>query len=230
MARKLSLELFYWVFVVIFIAAWIPFRFDSPIGNVRHTYQLPSANCSNRLTSDRWGWEYFREGFMVIFILLPFSGLFMIWSKNSSGFAFHTVIAIALTVWAAICLAYDIADLSHANLAPSDPNFNVANLARSPQWCLAYGGQPETQLICANIGTCNSTIPVNPSDLGIDGLFTMRFVFIIFVLAMCVIDTAFTLIVWNNQVLSTPSPQPPPQPSAPVLGGIRSRYNILKRN
>jgi hypothetical protein len=221
MNKRLLAETNYWIFVAIFLAAWMPFRFETPISNVRHTYELPSTACSNRLTSDYWGWEYFREGLFVVFLLIPYSGLFMLWSKNTHGIIFHLVILAMLMCWGVINVAYDIDDMTRAQLGPTDEHFNEANLARSTQWCLIYGGQPGTELICANIGPCNATIPVTTADLHVNGPYRMRFCFLIFLMVMMAFDLGFTLSVWWPLVM----PPSKTKTAAPVA----TRYNILKR-
>lgn len=223
-------ESVYWVFIFLFIAVWLPFRMYLPATmHFRHTYELPAANCVNRLTSDLWSWEWLRETLIVFNLLLPVTGMFMIWSKRKAGWGMHIFVLVCLIVWALVMVGYDIRDVGAANVDPSNERWNPANLATDRQWCLVYGGQPGTDLVCANSGICTAaTSAVGPENLGLNPPFAMRVAFNVILLAFCLADMAFTLGMWRivlNNLDATTSP-PPATPSPPATEPVQ--YQLLR--
>lgn len=195
---RLKAEVYYWLLVIAFFGAWIPYRFFIPLTvQVRHTYEFPVAACSNRLTSDRWTWEFIREGLFPLFLLVPLSGLFMIWTRSKTGLWTHFTVIVCLFVWSVVMMGYDIEDLRTANLPPSAPLYNPSNLATDKRWCLVYGGQPGTELVCAITAPCPAaTSAVSFEDLAIDGPFAFRVSFLALLICFCVGDLVFTFYNW----------------------------------
>lgn len=193
-------ERFYWYFVVIVIAAWIVFRFWWPSAALfRHTYQLPQAT-PGVLVSDYWSWAFFREALLPLFLLVPFTGMYMIFAKHQISVTAHWVIALLVAIWLVIVMSYDIVDLQGANVPPSDIRFDPGNLARDKRWCCVYGGQPGTSLLCyINAGTCFPGVGVN--ELHVDGSFVFRFVCNLFFIAVCIFDILWTLMVYRKRLI-----------------------------
>lgn len=175
----------YIAWIVIWLAVWIPLRYWSPLAlRIRHTFQLPSNVCTNTLVSDLNSFEAVREGLFVLFILIPFSACFMLWSKEKRP---HLLVSFLGLIWSVIMFCYDINDMAYANIPPNDPNFRPENLARDNRWCLYWGGQPGTSLICANNGPCSGS-PVDPNTFMVNGPFVFRFVLNLFILLLIAIN------------------------------------------
>lgn len=215
-----KLSKFYAYYVITWVVLWIPLRFFSPIGlMVRHTYQLPSNACTNTLVSDLGGFSAIREALMVLFIIVPFSVCFMIWTKEKYGFWLHFAVLLTGLLWGIVIFGVDINDLIYANVGPADPSFNIQNLARDNKWCLYYAGQVGTELFCANTGPCTGLSVINPNSFAPNGRFLIRFVlnFLIFVLM------AFDMwTIWEWKKILVDPPTPPPVPTN------RQTYTILK--
>lgn len=197
--ERLGAESYYWILLFVFMSVWIPFRLFLPLTlQVRHTYELPSTACTNRLTSDRWTWEFMREALFPLFLLLPLTGAFMIWTRSKTGLWVHIVVIFTLSLWSIIMLGYDIADVRNANLPPSHPSWNPALLSTDQRWCLVYAGQPGTDIVCANTGPCMGpgVSAIAPDDLRTDGPFAFRVAFNVLLLAFCLVDFIFTVWTW----------------------------------
>jgi hypothetical protein len=180
----------YVYFILFWLVAWIPFRFFTPLSfQIRHTYELPSNACTGQLTSDYWTWEFVREGLFVLYLLFPFSICFMLWTREKLAWVTHLFITIVLLAWGVSMLSYDIVSLVGANLPPNDPNFRAENLARDRRWCLYYAGQPGTELLCANTGTCLGPA-VDPNSFQINGPFMFRFIM------NCIFMACFVFSFW----------------------------------
>jgi hypothetical protein len=171
---------FYVYWIVVWLIIWMPMRYWSPVRVTRNTYQLPSAACTNTLISDLDTFEAVREGLFVLFILVPFSVCYMLWSETRR---LHIVVSFLALIWAVVMFACDINDIAYANAPPNDPYFKITNFARDNRWCLYWGGQPGTALLCANNGPCMGS-PVDPQTFGINGPFLTRFVFNILLILM----------------------------------------------
>ena len=230
-ARR-SAELFYWSYVVIFLAAWVVFRFWTPTAMlVRHTYQLPAnpGPPPGVLISDRWSWRFVREGLYVLFILGPISGLFMLWTRSRFGWGIHLGVLLLLSVWLVVQLVFDAIDLAYANAAPTDPNWDPDNLATDNRWCCVYGGQPGTQNVCANVAPCTPG-SLSANELRYDGTYVLRFAFTLLLFALItVVDTIFTAALWRralNAWLATLGEQDAASPLEMKLPE-RSRYTRL---
>lgn len=217
----LSLTRFYVFFIIIFLCSWFPFRFFTTPGTMRHryTYELPAAACVNELTSDLWTFENVRERLFVLYLLVPFSICLMVWSREKVGWATHLVVVCVGMAWNIVMLGFDIVDLRDAHVAPSDPSFRPQNLARDPQWCLFYAGQPNTALLCANPGLCGGPA-VDPAKFRANQAFLLRFIFNIFLFALGV-GALWAATVWKRTYLSPPKKVVDSSTSPP-------RYNILK--
>lgn len=213
---------FYVWFILLWVIVWLPFRFFTPLYlTIRHTYQLPSAACVNQLTSD-WGtFEVMREGLMVLFLLVPFSICFMLWSREKVAWGTHLCVVLVAFCWSVVVLGFDVGDLSSANVSPDDARFKPQNLARDNRWCLYYGGQPGTNLICANNGPCTGPA-VDPASFTTNTWFTLRFAFNVIILGFLIIDF-WALWVWRRFLV---------QPTSPQGGGLdpkKIRYQPLAR-
>lgn len=216
MTSAQSLTRFYAFYIVTFLGIWCFFRYYTPLSlRVRHTYEFPANACVNELTSDLWTFEAVREGLFVLFILLPFSICLMIWSREKVGWGAHVFLTVVLLAWSIVNLAFDINDLKYANVPPSDTNFRAANLARDPRWCLFHGGQPSTELVCANVNVPCAGPAVDPDAFRPDTRFLLRFVFNILLIGAGIV-ALWTATVWKRYVLgTTPTKQ-------------RQRYSTLK--
>lgn len=202
-AKRLEAEGFYWLLVLAFLSVGLAYLAFIPQSlQVRHTYELPAANCANRLTSDRWTWEFVREGLFALFWLAPFSGLFLLWSRSRTGFWVHVVVLAALLLWGLVNVGYDIDDIGTANLPPNNPRFNPSNLANDKRWCLVYGGQPGTELVCAITAPCPAAqSTMSFEDLQVDGPFSFRVAVNAFFIVFCFVDVVFTAWTYRNILL-----------------------------
>ena len=224
----LNAKWFYWGLFIFFVAIWIPYRFALPLSiDFRHTYELPSQQCVNRLTSDRWTWEYVREGMFVLFILVPFTGFFMLDMKSKTGFWVHTICLLSLGVWSIVMVGYDIQAVTTANLPPGDGAWNPTNPANDKQWCLVYAGQPGTELVCANPAPCPNVPPVAYTDLRVDGQFSWRVSFNAFMLLFIIVDFIFTVWTWRRTLNAWDATLQ--NEKAEPIETMFQKYNILKR-
>lgn len=244
--NRIGAEIYYWAFIFIFMGIWISFRLFIPLSiPVRHTYELPSTNCVSRLTSDRWTWQFMREALFVLYLLIPMTGAFMIWTRSSTGLWVHVFFLFALGIWAIVMMSYDIVDITNANLPPSDEKFDPVNLARDKKWCLVYAGQPGTALICANTAPCMGPhVPaISAEELRVDGPFAFRVAFNVILMVTMVGDAVFTLLSWRGILRAWDDTVVPKDPEAtqpmisPVTDGfsfeqeaapIGTRYSLLK--
>lgn len=243
--NRIGAESYYWIFIFVFVGIWIPFRLFVPLSvQVRHTYELPSTACVNRLTSDRWSWQFMREALFVLYLLIPVTGAFMIWTRSSTGIWVHVIFLFALSIWAVIMLSYDVVDIRNANVPPSDPDWNPANLATDKRWCLVYAGQPGTDLVCANTGPCMGpgVSAVSFEDLRVDGPFSFRVAFNVILMVLMLGDFVFTLWTWWGILRAWDETVVPKDPEAakPMIpqkaefsfekeaASIGMRYNLLK--
>jgi hypothetical protein len=122
---------------------------------VTHTYGLPSAACINQLTSDRWSFEAIRIAlWLPLFSMVPWTIVLMLWTRERVGWLTHFLYILIMITFGILTFAYDISDMSTANLAPSDPAFKRINFARDPKWCNLYGGIAGTSTICCNSSPC----------------------------------------------------------------------------
>lgn len=215
----MRIQLFYVWFMAIWLFIWIPCRFFTPLYfSIRHTYQLPAAACLNELTDDWWTFESVREGLFVLYILVPFSICFMMWTRERVAWGFHIFLSVLFLCWSIVMLGFDASDVAAANVPPGDVNFRPENLARDPRWCLYYGGQPNTNLICANSGPCMGPA-VDPASFTVYWIFLIRFIMNILLLGMLVVDL-WTVWGWKNMILEKK------QATSTVKG--RVRYSTLK--
>ncbi len=192
------LSRYYVYFIVVWLAIWVPLRFYTPLAlKVRYTYQLPAAACTNTLISDVSSFEAVREGLMEMLILVPFSMCFMVWTNELTGWFVHLGTLFLGFIWSIMTFSYDIADMGYANIPPNDPNFRLENLARDSRWCLYWGGQPGTDVLCSNSAPCSGS-PVDPDTFGINGPFFYRFIGNVLLLIM--ICFAFWLAkIWRDK-------------------------------
>lgn len=197
-----SIELFYAGFVASFLVMWIVCRANSATFlQIRHSYEYPTGgNCTGELISDRWSFEASREALMSLHLIIPFSICFMMWSREKVAWGLHIVLTIVMFCWSVITLGFDLSDMGSANVDPSDVNFRPENLARDRRWCLYYGGQPNTQTLCANQAPCSGD-PVDPGTFGINGPFLWRFIFNIIICAMLLVNI-FTVWSWRTMIHS----------------------------
>jgi hypothetical protein len=142
-----------------------------------------------------------KELLLRLYLIVPVSGLFMIWTREKrNGWGLHLLCLIIMTVILGFVLGYDIRDMIQANLAPTELAWNPSNFATDRQWCLVYGGQPGTELVCANTGPCTPdppvTSPVTADDLSLDGVFVFRFVFLLFLFGFLIFDWLFSTVTW----------------------------------
>jgi hypothetical protein len=204
MDDRTKAETFYWQLVIVFFAFWIPMAAVVQLQmDIRHSYEYPTIGCKNDLTSDRGTWEYIREALIPMFLLVPLSGLFMIWSRSGVGRNTHVVILFIGFVWGISMLGYDIRDIGTANLPPNNDRFNPNNLARDKRYCLYYAGQPGTELICHLTAPCAMGPAVDPLSFKVDGPFAFRVGWLAYILVHIIVDYIFTIGTWKI-VLKTP--------------------------
>lgn len=186
---ELSYSIFlvlYYVLVAILFYCILTFCF-------RHTYQLPVAS-PGTLVSDWWTWSFVREWLMVVYLLVFISGPFMRLARNRLGAGLHIFLLFVLLVWWVVNLSFDIVQLTRANLAPTEVNFDVTNLARDPRWCCVYGGQPGTALVCA-INVMVAACPaIGVSQLTWNWVFVMRFIVHILIGVFLIYDM---IVMWT---------------------------------
>ena len=231
--ERIKAEVFYWFFAVVFFVAYIVFSFAAPTINVRHSYELPTTACLNQLTSDLWGWEFMQQRFFALFLLIPLSGLFMIWSKRGTGIWAHFFVIFLLLLWGIVILGYDIKHITTANLAPTDVKFNPSNLATDKRFCLVYAGSPGTELLCHITTPCNATA-VDPNSLHVDGTFMWHTAMDALMVCFALTDFVFTLYTWrvafnnwNESIEPTKTiPKTPKKEESDLNAPIR--YNLLK--
>lgn len=194
---------FYVYYIIIWIAIWLPMRYYTPLTfTVRHTYELPTAACTGTLQSDFDAFETVREGLFEFLLLVPFTICFMVWSREIIGWRIHVLTAILGLLWSIIMFCFDIRDMIFCNVAPNDPNFNIANLARDARYCLVYSGQPGTELLCTAPGPC-SGVAIDASTLMVNGPFTYRFGLNLLLLIM--IGYSFFLsYIWKKKMIDEP--------------------------
>lgn len=224
MSAHATISRFYVYWILVWLCVWIPLRYYIIELRPRDTYQLPSTACTNTLVSDLDSFEVVREGLVVLYILVPFAACFMIWTRESIGWRVHLVTALLGLVWALVMFSSDINDLAHANVPPNDPNFRPQNLARDKKWCLYWGGQVGTELICSNTGPCAGS-PVDPNSFTINRGYLIRFVFNIFIMLLIAFDI-WLLIMWKQTVLKTATAATAAQQEEKPLPSLR--YTIKK--
>lgn len=220
---------FFVIYVVVWIVLWIPFRYYTPLAlRIRHTYQLPSANCTNTLVSDLGTFDAVREGLMEIYIVIPFTVCLMLWASDMKSWLFHITLCILACAWGAINFAYDVNNLIYANVPPNDANFKPENLARDNRWCLYWGGQVGTDLLCANTGPCvgANVSAVDPDTFMINASFLTRFAFNVLIILLIVIDIwmSWAWKVFISPPSSTDDSPPPPSPTDEVSAKITRFY------
>ncbi len=95
--------------------------------------------------------------------------------------------------------AYDVDDIRYANVAPTDPNFNIANLARDARYCLYYYSQPGADLLCTMTSACSGSA-VDPNSFMVNGPFVYRFSLNLLLIIM--IGYSFWLAyIWKRKVI-----------------------------
>ena len=188
----------------------------------RNTYQLPSANCTETLTTDFWTFSWVREGLFILYYLFPLSICLMCFTREKVGFAQHAAVILVIGVWGFIMFVYDIQELVYANVGPSDPNYTPINLARDPQWCLYYGGQPGTEYVCTYVNTCSGPA-INPNNFTIFWPFMYRVIANIILVMLIIVDIGY-MRIWYKLIT-------PPTTTTPVAFKIGNyeRYDIKKR-
>lgn len=190
---------FFVFYLITWVAIWIPFRYYTPLAlRIRHTYQLPSTNCTNSLVSDLNAFESVREGLMVLYILVPFSVCLMMWGRDLATWRLHIFVVIVMFLWGLTNFAYDLSDLAYCNVPPNDPNFRPQNLARDNRWCLYWGGQVGTETLCANVGPCGNGSAVDPDAFMPNGPFVLRFVFNMLIMVKLGVDFWYSFKWWED--------------------------------
>ena len=236
--RAITINFIY--YGIAFLLSWVVLMGYTRVtlaGNLRHTYQLPSTACTNTLVSDWWTFDFMREWFFELYII-PFASLYlMLWSKEKVAWGSHLALLVVFICWGLANFGYDIDLLVNANADPESTGFLASNYARSYQWCLYYGGSPNTNLICANTGQCAGVSPVNPAYFNPNWPFLIRFVMNIIFIGFFLVDMWLT-IRWARllgvSLREIPSPEPTPA-SAPAPApaskvNSRIRYNVKLRN
>ena len=144
----------------------------------------------------------------------------MVWSREIIGWRTHVLTAFLGLCWSVVMFVYDIRDIIYANVAPNDPNFNIANLARDQRYCLYYFGQPNTDLLCTMTAPCTGSA-VDPSTFMPNGPFVYRFALNLLLIVM--ICYAFWLaFIWKRKVIDG-------VPEVAVDTGVAAKVRYLSR-
>lgn len=197
----------YAYFIVVWCLIWIPMRFLTVnTFPFRNTYQLPSDACTQTLVTDFWSYDWVREQLVVLYNLYPLSICFMLFTREKVGFWQHVLIMFLVLALGLMTFISDIPTLIYANVPPSDPNFNIANMARSTQWCLYYGGQPGTEFLCTYVGNCTGAA-VDPETFGIYWYFLLRVVCNGLLTLLLVIDLGYMMAWFKLIAPTTTTPQ-----------------------
>lgn len=195
--RRRALEVVYWLFVVVFLVIYSVLRFYWPAAAIyRDTYQLPVAS-PGALVSDFWTWDFIREGLYVFSLLIPFSGLFMVWTRNKEGQGTHIIVLFIFLFYFAVMAAFDVRYIINANVPPTNPHWVPTNLATDRRWCCVYASLPLTERICANTALCPG---VTAEMLTIDPSFLFRVIMNGILLLYVIVDMLFTLCAWSNRL------------------------------
>jgi hypothetical protein len=126
----------------------------------------------------------------------------MVWSREIIGWRVHILVAFLGLLYTIIMFGFDIENMIYANVAPNDPNFNIANLARDARYCLYYYAQPGAELLCTMTAACTGSA-IDPSSLMVNGSFVYRFGLNLLLLIM--ICYSFWLsFTWKRKMLDEP--------------------------
>jgi len=177
--------IFFWVIFAIIFYCTLSFNF-------RHTYQLP-VDSPGVLVSDRWTFQYVREWLFFLYLLMLISGPFMRLSKTKEGVGIHIFVLVLLMIFCILTVGADTITLRSANVGPSDPSFDPANLATDNRWCCVHGGSPGTELVCANNRTVAECPAISENELRSDSVFVLRFALNLILGGMIAYDL---LVVW----------------------------------
>lgn len=145
---------------------------------------------------------------LILYYLYPLSICLMVFTREQVGFWQHVAIMFIVGAWGILMFGYDIPTLMYANVPPSDPNFQLTNMARSPQWCLYYGGQPGTEYLCTFVGNCTGAA-VDPQTLGVYWFFMIRVVLNALLVLLLVVDLGY-MGIWYK-LITPQQPQPTQQ-------------------
>lgn len=151
-----SEKLFAW-FITIWVLILLPTVYFEVITlQVTHSYTLPSVACVGRLTSDRGEWSTVREALLICaYIIVPFATGLMLLGKDRATWILYIFALFVVLAWSFLTFILDVNDMVVANVGPDSSSFRFTNYARDSRWCTLYGGQPGTELLCANIAPCS---------------------------------------------------------------------------
>lgn len=194
----MRLDVFFVVFIIVWVGLLLPSAYWQMVTlDVVHTYVLPSASCSGRLTSNRWDFQTIREGLLFcMYFIFPWTLAFMMFTRERIGWIVHVLVAIIAVTWLGTNVILDISDLDVANVPPDHPGFKFVNYARSPDYCILYGGQPGTSLLCSNTAPC-SGVGVLTENLKPSWPFLIRFVLNIFYTFLLILIMFYSVTQWQ---------------------------------
>lgn len=194
----MRLDTYFVIFIIVWVAALLPtIYWESVTLDVTHSYVLPSAACSGRLTSNRWDFQTVREGLLIcMYLMFPWSLAFMIWTRERIGWLFHVLIGLMVLTWLIINVVWDVSDISVANVPPDSTDFRFVNYARDPNYCILYGGQPGTSILCTNVAPCAGP-GVLVENLKINGPFLFRFFMNIFYMLLLIMILFYSVTQWE---------------------------------
>ena len=186
-------EIYYWVYVILFLILAIPLHFYWPfVAPIRYTKELP-VQIPSALTTDIWSWGHIREGLYAFIYIIILSGLFMISSKTSMGRNIHFIVLFLFAFLFLINFGLDISAIKTGQVAPDSTTFTEYNPARSIDYCALHGLNPLASRVCSNINLWSITaLNTNPN-------FLFRFVCNILLFVFVLFDAIFTLS-WCNIV------------------------------
>lgn len=182
---------YFWLYIAIFTATMLIFRFYSPTAQIyRHTYEISTP--PGTLVSDRWSFDFVLESLFVLLWLIPISAGFMLTFPGiAAPTTIHLITLVLLGIWYMVALGFGIYDYVNANgTAPE----NYLNPANDPRWCCVYFNLPGAP--CVNTVAC---VPgVGADMLTVNGTFLFRFWFNVVLILFIVFDFFYTLLVYKR--------------------------------
>ncbi len=137
-----------WVFGLCFLLVFLPLMFYAPTAST-YIYSYLLQPTPGTLYSERWDYNFFVTGSIILLIIAPISLFFVVsFPKAKAMRIVHLVIVIILIVWYLSAFIVGCVDWSSANVGTVSNFFNKANDAR---WCCVYytlTGSPCPQSPC----------------------------------------------------------------------------------
>lgn len=180
-----------WIFIFVFwLVSTIFLFYIGPTSEFLYTYQL--GNPPGALFSQRWSYEFFLIGSLVLVWSVPITLAFAMESPESSTryrLTIHLIVVIFFLMWFAAGLFYNSFLWSKANQNTPD---NYLNPFNSPAFCCVY--HVSAQAYCFNRVDCAPN--PQPSDLVTNGaaLFMWSYLLILLVFLGLDLGMVFTIL------------------------------------